>query len=226
MDLDFLKEMGESLKGTNIDTVDEFEKALVNKVKNLRLSVSDLDIQYDKGVATVMGMVPDQATKEKVILAVGNTKGVAKVKDNLAVGLTASQKTELRKRAKARAGARSSVATALAAKAAEKARKEAKAKFELEMRRAAFKKELGARAKDSGASATYTVKKGDSLSKISKKLYGDASKWRGIYEANQPLIKNPDLIYPGQVLRIPKLYPKVDPKVDPKMKPKFKSKTK
>ena len=230
MNLDFIKEMGESLKGTNIDTVEEFEQALVNRVKSLRLSVSDLDIEYEKGVATVMGMVPDQATKEKVILAVGNVKGVAKVKDALAVGLTASQKAELRKRAarRAGAGARSSAATAAAAKAAEKARKEAKAKFELNLRRAAYKKELAARAKDSGASATYTVKKGDSLSKIAKKLYGDASKWKAIFEANQPMIKNADLIYPGQVLRIPKMNPKMDPKTspktDPKMKPKFKSK--
>jgi hypothetical protein len=91
MDLDFIKEVGEALKEANVDSVDEFEQALVDKVKRLRLSVSDLDIQWDKGTATVMGMVPDQATKEKVLLAVGNTKGVAKVKDSLVVGLTASQ---------------------------------------------------------------------------------------------------------------------------------------
>lgn len=206
MDLDFLKEMGEALKGTDIDSVEEFEKSLVDRVKSLRLSVSDLDIQYDKGVATVMGMVPDQATKEKVLLAVGNVKGVARVKDSLAVGLTASQKAELRKRATVRAGSKSAAAVAAAAKAAEKARKEAKAKFELEMRRAAFKKELSARAKDgANASVMYTVKKGDSLSKIAKKLYGDSSKWKAIFEANQPLIKKADLIYPGQVLRIPKI---------------------
>ncbi len=207
MDLDFLKEMGESLKGTNIDSVEEFEKALVDRVKSLRLSVSDLDIQYDKGVATVMGMVPDQATKEKIILAVGNVKGVAKVKDSLAVGLTASQKAELRKRASVRASSKSAAALAAGAKAAEKARKEAKAKFELEMRRTALKKELAARAKGgvAGASVMYTVKKGDSLSKIAKKLYGDSSKWKAIFEANQPMIKNADLIYPGQVLRIPKI---------------------
>jgi nucleoid-associated protein YgaU len=50
---------------------------------------------------------------------------------------------------------------------------------------------------------TYTVVSGDSLSKISKRLYGDASKWKKIYEANTDQIKNPDLIYPGQVLKIP-----------------------
>ena len=50
---------------------------------------------------------------------------------------------------------------------------------------------------------TYTVVKGDSLSKIAKALMGDAMKWRAIYEANKDTIKNPDLIYPGQVLKIP-----------------------
>jgi len=50
---------------------------------------------------------------------------------------------------------------------------------------------------------TYTVVSGDSLSKISKRVYGDASKWKKIFEANTDQIKNPDLIHPGQVLKIP-----------------------
>ena len=49
----------------------------------------------------------------------------------------------------------------------------------------------------------YTVKRGDSLSKIAKHIYGDASKWKQIYEANKDQIKNPDLIYPDQVLTVP-----------------------
>ena len=51
---------------------------------------------------------------------------------------------------------------------------------------------------------TYTVVKGDSLSKISQKFYGDAKKWKVIYEANKSVIgSNPDLIHPGQVYVIP-----------------------
>lgn len=49
----------------------------------------------------------------------------------------------------------------------------------------------------------YTVQSGDSLSKIAKEHYGDAMRYNEIFEANQPMLKNPDLIYPGQVLRIP-----------------------
>ena len=44
---------------------------------------------------------------------------------------------------------------------------------------------------------------GDSLSKIAKREYGDANKWRTIYEANKDLVNNPDLIYPGQELKLP-----------------------
>jgi nucleoid-associated protein YgaU len=50
---------------------------------------------------------------------------------------------------------------------------------------------------------TYTVKKGDSLSKIAKQVYGDAQQWRKIHEANRDIIDNPDLIHPGQVLKLP-----------------------
>jgi len=49
----------------------------------------------------------------------------------------------------------------------------------------------------------YTVVSGDTLSKISKTQYGDANKYMKIYEANTPMLKHPDKIYPGQVLRIP-----------------------
>lgn len=48
-----------------------------------------------------------------------------------------------------------------------------------------------------------TVKKGDTLSAISKAQYGDANKYNKIFEANKPLLSHPDKIYPGQVLRIP-----------------------
>jgi nucleoid-associated protein YgaU len=50
---------------------------------------------------------------------------------------------------------------------------------------------------------SYTVVTGDSLSKIANQFYGDAQKWRKIYEANRDQIKNPDLIYPGQTFTIP-----------------------
>ncbi|MCA8902120.1 MAG: peptidoglycan-binding protein LysM [Hyphomonas sp.] len=53
------------------------------------------------------------------------------------------------------------------------------------------------------ASVFYTVKKGDSLSKIAKVYLGNAMKYPEIFEANRPMLSDPDKIYPGQVLRIP-----------------------
>ena len=53
------------------------------------------------------------------------------------------------------------------------------------------------------AGKTYTVVKGDSLSKIAKREYGDANKWRKIFEANKDVIDDPDLIEVGQDLIIP-----------------------
>jgi len=52
---------------------------------------------------------------------------------------------------------------------------------------------------------TYTVQKGDSLSKIAQHQYGDGKRWKAIFEANRDQITNPDLIHPGQVLKIPSL---------------------
>jgi len=54
-----------------------------------------------------------------------------------------------------------------------------------------------------GAARTYTVKSGDSLSKIAKEQLGDASAWKRIHEANKEQIPNPDLIHPGMTLKIP-----------------------
>jgi nucleoid-associated protein YgaU len=53
------------------------------------------------------------------------------------------------------------------------------------------------------AAQFYTVVKGDTLSKIAKQFYGNANEYPRIFEANKPMLKDPDKIYPGQNLRIP-----------------------
>ena len=55
----------------------------------------------------------------------------------------------------------------------------------------------------SGSARTYVVKPGDSLSKIAKQVYGNTDDWRRIYDANRDIIQDPDLIHPGQTLRLP-----------------------
>ena len=53
------------------------------------------------------------------------------------------------------------------------------------------------------ASETYTVKPGDTLSKIAREHLGNANAYMQIFEANKDQLKDPDKIQPGQVLRIP-----------------------
>jgi len=56
----------------------------------------------------------------------------------------------------------------------------------------------------SGQVEYYVIKSGDTLSAIAQRFYGNGSEYPKIFEANREVIKNPDLIYPGQKIRIPK----------------------
>ena len=64
-------------------------------------------------------------------------------------------------------------------------------------------KDLMTVASSSAESQMYVVASGDSLSKISQQFYGTPNKYTQIFEANKPMLSDPDKIYPGQVLRIP-----------------------
>ena len=63
--------------------------------------------------------------------------------------------------------------------------------------------ESGVETTAPAAARTYTVNKGDTLSKIAKEYYGSANRWHEIFDANRDQISNPDLIHPGQVLKMP-----------------------
>jgi len=122
--------------------------AILNYIKSQNLQATGLTVTFDgaTSTATVYGVAPDQATKEKIILCCGNVAGVAHVDDRMSVDQSGS--------------------------------------------------------KQNGANF-YTVKSGDTLSKIAKESYGDANQYTKIFEANRPMLKSPDKIYPGQTLRIP-----------------------
>ena len=148
----FIKDAGAKIFGIGKTSAQEAAESaadkatkLVNAVEALDFGVIDLDIVVDGDTATVYGEAADQATREKVVLVVGNTEGIASVDDRMT---TAVQEPE--------------------------------AQF-------------------------HTVVKGDSLSKIAKTYYGNAMKYPVIFEANKPMLTDPDKIYPGQVLRIPNL---------------------
>lgn len=119
--------------------------ALKTAVAKLGIAIENFDIVVADDTAKVYGQAGSQADREKVILAVGNTNGIAYVEDNISVVV------------------------------------------------------------EEPAAEFYEVRRGDSLSKIAKRYYGNALKYPVIFKANQPMLKNPNLIYPGQVLRIPNL---------------------
>jgi nucleoid-associated protein YgaU len=129
--------------------VKELEEAKADKliaaVQALDFEVTDLDVEVSGDTALIYGEAANQETREKVILVVGNTEGIASVDDRMTTAV-----------------------------------QEPQAQF-------------------------HTVVKGDTLGKIAKEFYGDAMKYPVIFEANKPMLKSPDLIYPGQVLRIPSL---------------------
>jgi len=164
--LDFVKDAGEKLFGTGKAKATMQEAAaapadaqksaaanaaagdaILDYIKAQNLSATGLTVTFDGASATasVFGVAPDQATKEKIVLCCGNVAGVAQVKDMMSVDRSAPEATY------------------------------------------------------------YTVVSGDNLSKIAKAQYGDANKYMKIFEANTPMLKHPDKIYPGQVLRIPPL---------------------
>jgi len=148
---DFVKDAGARLFSSAKPTqppeeaAKESAEALSKAVFDLNLNVKNLQIDFKDDVVTLRGETPSQADREKVVLAVGNVRGVSRVDDRLTV---------------------------------EKPEPEA---------------------------VMYTVKPGDTLSKISKAHYGNAMKYMVIFEANKPMLENPDKIYPGQTLRIPSL---------------------
>jgi Tfp pilus assembly protein FimV len=53
------------------------------------------------------------------------------------------------------------------------------------------------------AARRYTVRPGDTLSSIAQRFYGSTADWLGLYQANRSVIKNPNVIYPGEVLDVP-----------------------
>jgi LysM repeat protein len=159
--IDFVKDAGARILGKDeeeaaaapqptIDLNKVRSVALTRLVRDSNLPVENLAITVNGDRATVRGTVPDQATREKVILCCGNAKTIASIDDQLVVA-----QQEVQQKAK-----------------------EPESQF-------------------------YTVVKGDTLSKIAKQYYGNASKYPVIFEANRPMLTHPDKIYPGQVLRIP-----------------------
>ena len=161
----FVKSIGEKLAGGKPPSA----QALMDHIKALDLKIDKLFISWDDKTCILFGNVPDQAEKEKAILAVGNIDGVEQVIDKLKIVDGA--------------GAGGTNLDSAAPETVDPSKEPA----------------------GQSEATFYTVKSGDTLSKIAKENYGDANKYPAVFEANKPMLKSPDKIFPGQVLRIPKL---------------------
>jgi nucleoid-associated protein YgaU len=120
---------------------------LIQTLRQLGITIDGGTLTVRDGEVTITGQASDNAEREKAILVLGNTKGVARVNDQITVA--------------------------------------------------------AAQPQSQPQSQFYEVKSGDTLSKIAKQFYGDANRYSAIFEANKPMLKDPDEIYPGQTLRIP-----------------------
>lgn len=118
---------------------------IAQMLASLGITIEAGRITVQGDTVTITGTANDAAEREKAVLVIGNTKGVAHVNDEIQVAAQQAQPQ----------------------------------------------------------SQFYEVQSGDTLSKIAKQFYGDANKYNAIFEANRPMLKDADEIYPGQTLRIP-----------------------
>lgn len=189
---DFVKDAGKSIFGSEAEAAEAQPKsggqeldddtkrkvaALEAEVKRLGLDSGDVRLRLRGDTVIVESKGADRETMEKLILAVGNIKGIAHVEADLP-GAPAAQQPATDKGAASKPGA------ADAQPATDKA---AAPKAQPQAAKPVF----------------HTVAKGETLSAIAKKYLGNANAYNAIFEANRPMLSDPDNIYPGQVLRIP-----------------------
>lgn len=169
---DFVKDSGKSVFGSaevaepakapEQSETDRKVAALEAELKALGLTAKDVRLTLRGDTVKVESKGADRETMEKLILAVGNIKGIARVEADLPA-----------------ASAQAAVPAAEQAAAAP----------------------VSASA---DAPVFHTVQKGESLSTIAQQYLGKASRYPEIFEANRPMLSDPDKIYPGQTLRIPR----------------------
>jgi nucleoid-associated protein YgaU len=141
---DFVKSAGKALGVGGAEAAEApAPDALKKEVDDLGLKTEGLEVSVEGDTVKVKGKAPTQEEKEKVILAMGNVAGVAKVEEEIETPEPAAEPV------------------------------------------------------------FHTVVKGDTLWKIAEKTLSKGARYNEIFEANRPMLSDPDKIYPGQVLRIP-----------------------
>ena len=179
---DFMKNAGEKIFKPGEARKEAAIKAHLDSFGGDFASVS---VEVDGDVAALTGSVPNTAAREKAVLIAGNIDGIDKVDDRLTVTVASGAGVSL--------GSTPDFSNVSGGVAS----------TERGVGAGAATGGLGSPGGEGGASQFYTVKSGDTLSKIAKEFYGEANKYNQIFEANKPMLKDPDKIYPGQMLRIP-----------------------
>ena len=188
---DFVKNAGDKILGRDDDAErTQSTDSLRGHLRSHGIDPTGIRFQFKGDTVVMEGSVPNQDVREKAVLIVGNVDGVDRVEDRLQVAGGAVTPTAGTQQRTADFSAVTSTASSTAPAASSAAG-------------ASGSTAHGAAGGSDWTSRTYTVKSGDSLSKIAQELYGDSAKYNQIFEANQPMLKDPDKIYPGQVLRIP-----------------------
>ena len=175
---DFMKNAGEKIFKPGEAKKEAAIKAHLDSFGGDYAGVS---VEVDGDLAILSGSVPSTSAREKAVLIAGNIDAIDKVDDRLTV--TAAASTASIPDFSNVSGGVASTEAVLGAGAATGG--------------------LSSAGGGEAESQFYTVQKGDTLSKIAKEFYGEASKYPQIFEANKPMLKDPDKIYPGQMLRIP-----------------------
>ncbi len=173
---DFMKSAGEKIFQPGDS---KRENAIEKHLGSYGGDYSGVRVEVNGDTAVLTGNVGSTAAREKAVLIAGNIDGIDKVDDRLTVTASAGGKPDF-----------SNVSGGVASSEAGIGSGSAGAMH-------------GSAGGEGWQSRTYTVKSGDTLSKIAKDFYGEAGKYNQIFEANKPMLKDPDKIYPGQVLRIP-----------------------
>jgi nucleoid-associated protein YgaU len=175
---DFMKNAGEKIFKPGEA---KKETAIKAHLDSFGSDFGGVSVEVDGDVATLTGSVPSTTAREKAVLIAGNIDGIDKVDDRLVVNAPAIV---------AAAPDFSNVSGGVAS-------------TEAAIGSGAAAGGLASAGGGEAESKFYTVKSGDTLSRIAKEFYGEASKYPQIFEANKPMLKDPDKIYPGQMLRIP-----------------------
>ncbi len=171
----FVKNIGKSLFGREAEAAESIQK----HIEDNNPGVKNLDVQFEDGIVTLCADCESATALQKMILMAGNVKGVEDVR----VGQISITPPEL--------AAAPVAATETPAEAVEVIAESPVAASEIE------------EVLEQANVEYYIIKSGDSLSKIAKKYYGNAMEYPRLFEENREVIEDPDLIYPGQKIRIP-----------------------